>query len=237
MVPRQHADHFPAEGSHLQRYAARYNAVEINSSFYVSHRPTTYARWADTVPDHFRFSAKLPREITHKRKLVDCIELLDQFLAEVTQLGSKLGPILVQLPPKLAFDPASATSFFRALRARFEGSIVFEPRHPSWFTPERDDFLLEHRIARVAADPAPVPAAAEPAGSTQLRYYRLHGSPDMYYSPYSDDYLAQLSRELEHSAHTAETWCIFDNTARQHATVNALQLLRRLPAAAGQPQS
>jgi uncharacterized protein YecE (DUF72 family) len=228
MVPKQHATHFPITGSHLQRYAARYNAVEINSSFYVSHRPNTYARWRDTVPDAFRFSVKMPREVTHKRKLVNCLELIDQFLAEVEQLADKLGPLLVQLPPKLAFDQETASAFFAALRDRFQGEIAFEPRHPSWFADEQAAFLREHRLARVAADPAPVPAAALPAGTDELCYYRLHGSPDMYYSPYSDNYLQQLARVLRQSAQTAETWCIFDNTARQHATDNALWLIDSL---------
>lgn len=227
-VPKQHAEHFPAVGSHLQRYAARYNATEINSSFYGSHRPSTYARWAATVPEHFRFSVKVPREITHKRKLIDSIDLLDAFIAEVTQLGARLGPLLVQLPPKLAFDLAVAAAFFRALRERFNGVVAFEPRHPTWFDAACDGFLLEHRLARVAADPAPVAAAAGPGGSNQLRYYRLHGSPDMYYSAYADDYLQTLARELTQAAQTAETWCIFDNTARQHATLNALRLVELL---------
>src|SRR4051812_32051961 len=63
-VPKEHAGHFPAAGSHLQRYASRFPAVEINSSFYRPHRPATYARWAATVPDRFRFAGKVPREIT-----------------------------------------------------------------------------------------------------------------------------------------------------------------------------
>jgi uncharacterized protein YecE (DUF72 family) len=225
-VPGQHAELFPSAGTHLQRYAARYNAVEINSSFYSSHQPRTYARWAASVPDDFRFSVKVPREITHKRKLADSDALLDQFLREVTALGSKLGPLLVQIPPKLAFEETTAHAFFAALRARFNGAVVFEPRHPTWFEPACDAFLSEFRVARVVADPAPVPAAAQPAGVSSLRYHRLHGSPDMYYSPYSHSYLTALAAEV--STAGVETWCIFDNTARQHATVNALSLLELL---------
>src|SRR5256885_13730988 len=77
-VRADHASHFPAEGSHLQRYAGRFAAVEINTSFYRPHRPATYARWAASVPSDFRFSVKVPKEITHKRRLVDTLELLER---------------------------------------------------------------------------------------------------------------------------------------------------------------
>ena len=68
-IPRQHASYFPSEGSHLERYARFLPAVEINSSFYRPHKPATYARWAASVPDGFRFLFKLPRAITHERRL------------------------------------------------------------------------------------------------------------------------------------------------------------------------
>ena len=100
-IPKEHGDRFPEEGTHLARYAARFPAVEINSSFYKPHRPTTYARWAASVPADFRFSVKVPKVATHERRLVDADDVLDSFLAEATQLGDKLGPLLVQLPPSL----------------------------------------------------------------------------------------------------------------------------------------
>jgi Protein of unknown function DUF72 len=86
-VPKEHAAHFPAAGSHLQRYAARFPAVEVTSSFYRPHRPATYAKWAAAVPPGFRFSVKLPREVTHRRRLVGTADLLDRLLAEAGALG------------------------------------------------------------------------------------------------------------------------------------------------------
>src|SRR3954470_6877514 len=70
-IPKEHAGRFPEQGSHLARYSRRLPAVEINSSFYRPHRPTTYARWAAETPEGFEFSVKVPREITHTRRLVD----------------------------------------------------------------------------------------------------------------------------------------------------------------------
>ena len=90
-IPKEHGERFPAEGTHLARYAARFPAVEINSSFYGPHRPTTYARWAASVPEDFRFSVKLPKLVTHERRLVGVGDVLESFLAEATQLGDKRG--------------------------------------------------------------------------------------------------------------------------------------------------
>lgn len=228
-LAKAHHAEFPSDGSHLERYAGRFSAVEINSSFYRAHRPATYARWAASVPPDFSFSVKVPKAITHKARLVDAESLLDAFLAEASCLGPKLGCLLVQLPPSLAYEAEPADTFFRALRARYDGAIAFEPRHPSWFTPDATAVLPGHRVARVAADPAPVPAAAEPAGCSDVVYYRLHGSPRIYYSAYDDAYLDNLADRMRRASEVAnEVWCIFDNTALDEAIPNALALTARL---------
>jgi uncharacterized protein YecE (DUF72 family) len=225
-IPPQHKAAFAGEGTHLARYAQRFNAVEINSSFYRPHRPTTYARWAASVPQHFRFAVKLPREITHRRKLIDVDEPLDRFLGESDALGDKRGPVLVQLPPSLAFDEATSVAFFENLRRRFDGQVACEPRHPNWFGDAVDAALARLRIARVAADPAPVPRAATPGGWPGLVYYRLHGSPKMYYSAYDPAQLDTITHALaQATGQGCAAWCIFDNTARGEATTNAMSLM------------
>jgi uncharacterized protein YecE (DUF72 family) len=227
-LPSEHAGQFPAEGTHLTRYASRFAAVELNSSFYRPHRTSTYARWAASVPEGFLFSVKVPKLVTHERRLVEVGSLLDDFLAEVTHLGEKLGPILVQLPPSLAFTAEIAEDFFATLRERFDGDVALEPRHASWFDPVAGRIMAAKRIARVAADPAVVPEAAEPGGWDGLVYYRLHGSPKIYYSEYPWAYLDRLAKLLADAARPAEAWCIFDNTAAGAATVNALNVMGRI---------
>lgn len=218
---------FAGEGSHLHRYSQNFSAVEINSSFYKPHQTKTYIRWADSTPHGFRFSVKLPKAMTHELKLRDCESQLDQFQTQVIGLGEKLGPVLVQLPPSLHFDLRVASEFVTQLRDRFDSAIVWEPRHPTWFSSEAENLLAEYRIARVAADPPPVPAAASPAGWTDLVYFRLHGSPRMYYSAYDQEYLVDLSDRLKRMCdQSIECWCIFDNTAAGAALENALELQR-----------
>jgi uncharacterized protein YecE (DUF72 family) len=230
-IPKQHSAFFDSAGSHLERYAQRFNAVEINSSFYRPHLPATYARWAAATPDDFWFSVKAPRTITHARRLANPAEPLDRFLGEVEQLGAKLGPLLIQLPPSLAFTSSVAGAFFTILRERFDGDVACEPRHPSWFSAEADRLLAEFRVAGVAADPAVARAAAVPSGWPGLAYYRLHGSPEMYESAYSADHLDTLARQIAELP--TPSWCIFDNTALGAAMRNALELLERLEATHG----
>ncbi|MBV9866126.1 MAG: DUF72 domain-containing protein [Abitibacteriaceae bacterium] len=228
-IPTEQTGEFPTEGSHLERYAARFRAVEINSSFYRPHRPQTYTRWAATVPEQFQFSVKVPKTITHELRLRRVTELLVAFLQETAALGSKLGPLLVQLPPSLALDSGVVSDFFTTLRQHFAGQVVCEPRHVSWFTTEADELLNDYQIARVAADPALMPQAAIPGGWQGLVYYRLHGSPRTYYSAYTPEFLDNLAASIqEFAARSVPVWCIFDNTAAGAATSNALTLLERL---------
>ena len=234
-VPRAMEADFPREGAHLERYAARLPAVEIDSSFHRSHRPSTYARWAVSVPSAFRFSVKMPRAVTHQAPLGSCGPELAAFLDDIAPLGARLGCLLAQFPPSLRFDAGAARRFFGQLRERHAGAIAAEPRHPSWFESEADQLLVDLEVARVATDPARVPAAAEPGGWRGLVYYRLHGSPRTYYSSYDRAYLTTLADRLATFVRAGlPVWCIFDNTAVGAAAANArdlLQTLARVPGA------
>jgi uncharacterized protein YecE (DUF72 family) len=229
-VPKEHRDDAPSAdrpvaGSHLERYARRFNAVEINSSFYRSHRRSTYERWAAAVPANFQFAAKLPKTITHVLRLRECGVELDRFLAEVSGLGTKLAVLLVQLPPSLEFEARTACDFFKRIRAEADAHVVCEPRHVSWFEPAVNREMARLKIGRVAADPSLVPGAADPAGDESLVYFRLHGAPKMYYSSYDSECLSQLDRRIRvHAAIGHSVWCVFDNTAESAAWRNALEL-------------
>ena len=224
-IPAAHRDRFGPGDSALARYATRLDGVEINSSFHRPHRRETYARWADAVPARFRFAVKLPRAISHDARLRACGNVLDAFLHECGGLGGKLGCLLLQLPPSLSLDARVASPFFAALRRRWDGAVACEPRHASWFAPKADDLLRRHRIARVAADPAPHPLAADPGGDPALAYWRWHGSPRMYYSAYDDDTLRRQAEVVARTAAGAQrAWFVFDNTAHGHAVDDALRL-------------
>ena len=222
-IRRDQAECFEPSGSHLQRYASTFNAVEINSCFYRPHRIATYERWSASVPEEFRFAVKLPKAITHEARLVGADGAVEKFLTEVSGLGTRLGPVLIQLPPSFAYNAGVVVPFLSQFRQRFDGQVVLEPRHETWFTDEVDGMLVEQRVGRVAADPARVPVAAAPAGYDRVIYYRLHGSPRIYYSAYPADYLVDVASALDRFAKPGVTvWCIFDNTALGAATRDAL---------------
>lgn len=210
------------EGSHLSCYARALACVEINSSFYRAHRESTWARWAADTPEDFRFSIKAPKTITHELKLRHAQQPLREFFAQIEPVRRKAGPILFQLPPSLAFDEAVARQFVTGLRAVYDGSAVLEPRHPSWFTAAADSLLRESALARAAADPPKGgPEASRPGGDPSLAYFRLHGSPRMYYSAYDDAFLERFAAQIRGCA---QAWVIFDNTAHGHAFGNAVRL-------------
>jgi uncharacterized protein YecE (DUF72 family) len=226
-IPRALGACAPGTGSHLERYSRQLNAVEINSSFYRPHAFTTYKKWADATPPDFRFAVKVPRTITHELKLRRPRSALERFLAETGGLGLKRGPLLVQLPPSHAFDRRVVARFFDQFRSQHNGAIVCEPRHATWFTAPADRLLEAYEVARVAADPSVAPGASQPGGWKCLQYFRLHGSPRMYWSRYSTDAIRTLAATL-HASRAVDAWCIFDNTALGSALENACELVAQI---------
>jgi uncharacterized protein YecE (DUF72 family) len=186
------------------------------------HRASTWAKWSAETPADFRFSIKAPKTITHAARLQKAETLLKGFFEQIEPIREKAGPILFQLAPSLAFDLAIASEFLAAVRALYQGELVLEPRHASWFIPEADELLVMHSIGRVAADPPKGSVlAAEPGGDRRLVYFRLHGSPRTYYSNYEEEFLAALAAEMRTYKNA---WVIFDNTALSSAYANALRL-------------
>jgi uncharacterized protein YecE (DUF72 family) len=215
-IPKKVAHGFAKEGSGLTRYASIFDGVEINSTFYRRHKTSTFARWAESVPDSFRFAVKIPKEMTHTRAMK--AELFNTFLEDIAPLGQKRGPLLCQLPPSLAFDADMFETAFKTMRNADDGPIVIEVRHRSWASAEALDLLKTFAIDRVLADPAPVWPVEDFDGPS--RYVRLHGKPKIYYSGYTGDEIRLFSELL-----ASDGWCVFDNTASGAAIENALSML------------
>jgi uncharacterized protein YecE (DUF72 family) len=210
----------------LERYAAVFGAVEINTTFYKPHRASTFERWAGATPDDFAFCLKMPKTLTHELRLADCGPGIAAFLESAAPLSHKLKTLLIQLPPSLALDEAVAAKFFENLRQSWDGQAACEPRHATWFTPQGDALLSTHRIARVGADPVRAPGGDQPGGWPGFAYRRLHGSPRVYYSSYDEAYLTRLADEV--AGDPPDSWCVFDNTTSGAAADNALTLQHSL---------
>lgn len=218
-------DRFGLGDSLLQRYATRLELSEINSSFYRPHKPATYERWAARVPSGFRFTAKVPKAITHDARLRGTGVLLDRFIDEVSALGRTFGGLVVQLAPSHALEPRVADTFFAMLRRRTRVPVGCEPRHASWYGDAAARISERHAIHRIAADPPRPADAIEPAGAGPVRYWRLHGSPRIYWSGYDDDALQAFAARV-HAWAAAWHDCdvILDNTAGGRAFSDALRL-------------
>jgi uncharacterized protein YecE (DUF72 family) len=225
-IPRTATGFFASSGAVLERYASRFRAVEINSSFYRDHGAKTYEKWAALTPDNFRFAVKLSRAYSHSREWnkTDLLHTVDGYL----HLGHKLGVILVQLAPRHQFELEQDRELFATVRRVYAGPIVVEPRHRSWASHEAHLLLHEMKIGKVHADPERCPDL-KPEFESPITYYRLHGSPEIYASDYAYHDLQQLGEKVQaEKAGGQNSWVIFDNTKFGRATHNALELVNIL---------
>jgi uncharacterized protein YecE (DUF72 family) len=237
-------------------YAARrLSTIEINGSFYSLQRPEYYASWAEQVPPDFVFAVKGGRFITHMKRLADPATSLANFFASgLLALGPKLGPLLWQLPPTLAFDRELLSAFLQALPRtttgaarlasehddRLEGRALtvtdadrpirhaLEVRHPSFAVPELVEVLREQQVALVVADTAGRWPALDDV-TTDFVYVRLHGDTELYVSGYDEaalDSWAERARGWLRAG--SDVWIYFDNDAKVRAPFDAMGLSGRL---------
>ena len=241
------------------RYAAeRFDTVEINGSFYSLQRPSSYASWREQTPDGFVFAVKGGRFITHMKRLREVeVPLANFFASGVLALGDRLGPLLWQLPERLAYDEELLRSFFAllprtvgaaaALARRHDGKLpevraltrappgcaarpirhALEFRHESFCTEAAFALLREHHVATVVADSAGRWPRAEVVTS-DLVYVRLHGDTELYASGYSDRALDSWAEQVHAWRRTADVVVYFDNDAKGFAPHDALRLAERL---------
>ncbi|WP_115717988.1 DUF72 domain-containing protein [Gallaecimonas mangrovi] len=148
------------QNQHLAHYARVFSAIEGNTTFYALPSEDTVLRWADSVPEHFRFTFKFPQTISHHKALVGAEKELDTFLTRLRPLFSRTSHFLLQLPAQFGPEQAGAlVQFVEALPA--ELPLAIEVRHRSFF--EKGDsekafnrFLMDKGIDRIIMDSRPV---------------------------------------------------------------------------------
>lgn len=232
------------------------SSIEINGTFYAMQKPSSFVKWREETPENFVFSIKGGRYITHVKRLVGTEPALANFFATgVLGLGSKLGPILWQLPPNLQFDADKLAAFFAALPRTTSAAVelatlrddklpddrvslavdmdrplrhALEPRHPSFDTPEAVELLRRNDIAYVVADSGgKYPYVETPTSS--FVYVRLHGPEELYASGYDDEALATWAERIAGwKAKKLDVYVYFDNDLKGYAPRDAMRLIESL---------
>jgi len=205
----------------FERYAEEFDTVEINASFYRLPLPTTFDAWREKAPPGFRYAVKVNRFITHMKKLLDCEEAVDRFIALARQLGPALGPLLYQLPPSLHLDLERLDTFLSRLPRDLEQVVEF--RHKSWYVTEALELLDRHGVGFVAHDLKGLESPRWASGRTA--YVRFHGTGGKYWGRYSDDALVEWTDWIAKQRSAGRSvWCYFNNDIHGHAIEDARTL-------------
>ncbi|OPX39670.1 MAG: hypothetical protein B1H13_09270 [Desulfobacteraceae bacterium 4484_190.3] len=207
----------------LEYYTRKFDTVELNASFYRLPQETTFKNWFTRTPEGFLWSLKASRYITHIKRLSDVNEALQRFYDRAGLLGSKLGPLLFQLPPSLVYDTRLVQTFLAQLDPCYRHAI--EVRNPSWLNSEFLRQIQDNNTAFCISDTA----GRYPYGeeiTADFVYIRLHGSRKLYASEYTTEELEGWAKKIV--AWGRETFVYFDNDFEGYAVRNARQLKRFL---------
>jgi uncharacterized protein YecE (DUF72 family) len=243
------------QADELAYAAAHVTSIEVNGSFYSLQAPANWHRWRDATPEGFVFAVKGPRFVTHIKRLRDIDAPLANFFASgLLELGDKLGPVLWQFPPTLAFDAELVDRFLGLLprsRAdaarlaaghdeRMSGRSAFsvahdaplrhavEVRHPSFETEDWIAVLERHGVASVTADTAGKYPRIDRT-TADFAYARLHGEEELYASGYDDAALDRWAAWTRaHLEAGRDAYLYFDNDIKVRAPFDAMGLIRRL---------
>jgi len=201
-------------------YARQFNTYEFNGSFYRFPTVQNLLSWHDKVPDDFKFSVKVPRSVTHIKRLENCAEEIKEFYAVSEQgLKNKLACILWQLPPTFSFSEQRLWAVIQAMNPTFKNVVEF--RHESWWQPMITEALAKHHITFCNVNYPGLPTTIQK--TSPIGYVRMHGNPKLFYSAYSKKEVETLYREIR-NMDFEEIYIYFNNTASTAAIINALQL-------------
>ena len=202
-------------------YAETFGTVELNTSFYRLPTADTFAKWRDQAPPGFRYAVKAPRFITHMKKLLDCAEPVGEFIERARNLGGTLGPLLYQLPPRLAFHRARTERFLDLLPPNLHHVLEF--RDTSWIDAQVLALLDERGVGFCVHDMA---GSTTPFwASGPLAYLRFHGGEGKYWGRYPDQrLLAAADWMVAQAAAGRPVWAYFNNDIHAHAIDDALTL-------------
>lgn len=209
----------------FEYYVTRFNSFELNSTFYAMPRLKTMQDWYNKAPDNFRYSAKVPKTVTHIKLFEETRTTMDEFYGVLRDgLKEKLGCVLFQLPPRLTFSDELLDNIIANTNTGFTNAIEF--RNATWWNKKVYDKLAEHNITFCGVSYPKLPD--DVIVNTSTNYYRLHGVPKLYYEQYDDPFLESVANRISKSRKIKEAYVYFNNTASVAAIHNALYLKQML---------
>ncbi|MCS3529189.1 DUF72 domain-containing protein [Chryseobacterium sp. JUb7] len=209
----------------LTLYSQTFNSVEINSTFYRKPTEKTLLKWFDETPEDFKFFIKIPKAISHEKRLKDCKKDISEFCDHIQSgLKEKLSGFLYQFPPSFKNTQENIDLILNNLNDDFLNVIEF--RHESWWQEEIFNLLRKNYIVFSGVSfPGNLPEEMI-INHPEVLYYRLHGKPILYKSEYSEEFLSILAEKIKKAQH--KTFIFFNNTWGTAAINNSLYLKKIL---------
>ena len=207
----------------FEHYTQHFNTLEVNVTFYRMPELKVFEDWYAKSPADYRFAVKAPRQVTHYKKFnAEAQPILADFYGMVQEgLREKLGPVLFQLPPKAAYTDELLQRILDSLDPAFTNVVEF--RHPSWWEGEVYRELARHRVAFVGqSHPQPLPD--EVVANTDVLYYRFHGVPELYTTPYTSAFLQRIADEVRAAPQVKEVYLYFNNGIGGAGVLNAREM-------------
>ncbi|RVU02794.1 DUF72 domain-containing protein [Mucilaginibacter limnophilus] len=213
-------------------YCEHFKTLELNVTFYRFPQLSFLQTWHQKSPADFRFSVKAPRAITHFKQFHNSVDLITSFYDTINDgLLEKLGPVLFQMPPRFHYDEERLERIINNLNPAF--SNVLELRHESWWREEVYETLGKHHITFCGQSHPELPDAV--IQNTPVIYYRFHGVPLLYKSPYTNEELQKIVDSIKQNNNAEEGWFYFNNDIDVEAVYNAKEMMKMTGTAVAQP--
>lgn len=200
-------------------YCRNFSTYELNSTFYRFPTLKSLESWHDKAPEGFIFSIKVPKTITHIRRLENCAEEISKFYDVASKgLKTKLGCVLFQMPPSFSYSAERLEAVTAIINPEF--SNVFEFRHDSWWRQDVMEQLGRYNITFCSVDYPKLPN--EIIKTAPIGYIRMHGNPKLFYSEYTREQIESIYARIQ-GHDFDQAYVYFNNTASAAGIINALQ--------------